>query len=198
MAEASVISIDCGSEEPTSKSGTFVGSTVSGVEVCVLDESGRRAYDEAIGEIAVRSESVFSGYWGESSSNEMFCSGFFKTGDIGYLDRVRNLYLMGRARRTINIGGVKVDPREVEQTIEMLSGVSECHVDAVSNASGSEVIRARIAVRSGVQLERRDVIDRCREQLAEYKLPRVIEFVDSLRATISGKMPVHWETGEGV
>jgi len=93
---------------------------------------------------------------------------------------------------------VKVDPAEVEKTIATLSWVPECHVDAVAGSGGSEVIRARIAVYSGAPCERREVIERCREHLAEYKLPRIIEFLESSPLAITGKMPAQWQGDEQV
>jgi acyl-CoA synthetase (AMP-forming)/AMP-acid ligase II len=93
-------------------------------------------------------------------------------------------------RRVVNMGGVKVDPVEVEQAVETIAGVTECHVDTVPNGRDGEVIRARIVVRQGHQITRRDVIEQCRQWLAEYKLPRIIEFVETLHATIAGKIPL--------
>ena len=93
---------------------------------------------------------------------------------------------------------MKVDPAEVEKTIATLSWVSECHADAVADSGGSEVIRARIAVYSGAPCERREVIERCREHLAEYKLPRIIEFLESSPLAITGKMPAQWQGDEQV
>ncbi len=85
----------------------------------------------------------------------------------------------------INIAGVKVDPVEVERAVEMLPNVASCHVDAVPNGRGGEVIRARVVPREGLQVTRREVIEQCRRQLAEYKFPRVIEFLEESRPSPS-------------
>ena len=197
MAETSAVAIDRADEQALD-AGVFVGSPVAGVEVRVLDAAGNTLGSGAVGEIAVRSQAAMSGYVGEPELNHrIFRDGFFMTGDSGSTDIAGNLYLAGRIGRVINIGGVKVDPVEVERAIEALAGVSACHVDVVRNHK-SEVIRARVAVRSGVQLSRREVIEHCRERLAEYKLPRIIEFVDSLPTTMAGKIPVEWKTDERV
>ena len=180
MSETSVISIDLSETEPPNGAGTFVGTPIPGVEVRSL-----------AGELAVRSETVMPGYVDEPElSQHVFQDGFFRTGDLGYLDPLGNVYLTGRMRRVVNMGGVKVDPVEVEQAVETLSGVTECHVDAVPNGRDGEVIRARILVRQGHQITRRDVIAQCRQRLAEYKLTRIIEFVESLHTTIAGKIPL--------
>ena len=138
-----------------------------------------------------------SGYVGEPELNkQIFHDGFFRTGDLGSVDLAGNLYLTGRMRRVINMAGVKVDPVEVEQAVEALAGVSACHVDAVPNGRDGEVIRARVVTSGGYDVTRRDVIAQCRGRLAEYKLPRIIEFVEALPVTIAGKMPVEW-SGDG-
>lgn len=197
LAETSMLSIDRAQDEPASGAGSYVGSLVEGVELRVLDGNGNALDPGAPGEIAARSDSVMSGYYGEPELNQrIFCDGFFKTGDSGRIDSAGNLYLTGRVGRVINLGGVKVDPVEVEQAIEALAGVSACHVDAVANGPAGEVIRARVAVRSGVQLARTCVIEQCRKRLAEYKLPRIIEFVESLPMTMAGKTPAAWKIDE--
>ncbi|HEV2202155.1 MAG TPA: class I adenylate-forming enzyme family protein [Bryobacteraceae bacterium] len=197
MAEANTLSIDRAPDEQASGAGAYVGSPIEGVDVRVLDADGNALDPGAVGEIAVRSDAVMSGYYGEPELNRRkFRGGFFRTGDSGYFDTAGKLYLTGRIGRVINIGGVKVDPVEVEQAIEGLAGVSACHVDAVTSESTSEVIRARVAVRSGMQLARTEVIEQCRARLAEYKLPRIVEFVDSLPMTLAGKTPAAWTTDE--
>ena len=71
----------------------------------------------------------------------------------------------------------------------MLPSVESCHVDSVPNGSGGEVIRARVVAREGLRVTRREVIEQCRQQLAEYKFPRIIEFLDAAPISIAGKIP---------
>jgi long-chain acyl-CoA synthetase len=191
MSETSVISIDLADEEPPNGTGMFVGAPMPGVEVRSLAPDGRDLGPGVGGELAVRSETVMPGYVGDPELNQhVFHDGFFRTGDLGYLDSLGNVYLTGRMRRVVNMGGVKVDPVEVERAVETITGVTECHVDTVPNGRDGEVIRARIVVRQGHRITRRDVIEQCRQRLAEYKLPRIIEFVESLHTTIAGKIPL--------
>jgi long-chain acyl-CoA synthetase len=193
MSETSAISIDLTGEEPLPGAGTFVGAPIPGVEVRSLAPDGRDLGLDAVGELSVRSEAVMPGYVGEPQLNQRaFHNGFFRTGDLGYRDSSGNLCLTGRIGRVINMAGVKIDPAEIERALEALSGVSVCHVDGVSNGRDGEVIRARIVVRQGHQIARRDVLEQCRQRLAEYKLPRIIEFVESLSTTITGKIPMEW------
>lgn len=179
--ETSVIAIDCETEDPgQGTEGVFVGRAIPGAEVRVID-----------GEIAVRSPAVMEGYFGESSE-ECFQDGFFRTGDSGYLAEGGGVYLTGRIRRVINVAGVKIDPVELERLLEMLPGVSACHADAVETAHGSSAIRVRIALAPGASISRDEVMEYCRRHLAEYKLPRIIEFGDELPVTLTGKVPTEW------
>ncbi len=85
---------------------------------------------------------------------------------------------------------MKVDPAEIEQVLEAMPGVTGCHVDAVPSELTGDVIRARIAVSDNARITRVAVIEHCRQRLAEYKLPRVIEFLESVPE--SGKIAAAW------
>ena len=182
-------------EAPISSVGACIGEPLRGAEVIVLAADGppaerQRLERGEIGELAVRSASVMSGYFGEPELNRsLFHDGFFRTGDLGYFDSAGNLYLTGRLGRVLNIAGVKVDPVEVERVVETLPNVASCHVDAVPNGRGGELIRASVVPREGLPVTRREVIEQCRRQLAEYKLPRIIEFLEATPITIAGKIP---------
>jgi long-chain acyl-CoA synthetase len=190
MSEAGVLAVECSEPTVVSSSGVCIGRPAHGVEVAVLGIDGAKLAPGEIGELAVRSASVMSGYVGEPElSRRRFQDGYFRTGDLGYLDYTGSVYLTGRMGRVMNIAGVKVDPVEVERAVEMLAGVASCHVDTVSNGLGGEIIRARVVPREGFQVTRRQVIEQCRQQLAEYKFPRVIEFLQESPITIAGKIP---------
>lgn len=190
MTEAGAIAIQC-SEPPSEPSaGVCIGPPIHGVEVAVLGTDGKKLAPGEIGEITVRSAAVMAGYAGESDADRgLFQDGFFRTGDLGFMDSRGTLHLTGRIGRVMNIAGVKVDPVEVERAIESLAGVASCHVDAVPNGVGGEVIRARIVARESFQLTRRQIIEHCRQHLADYKFPRVIEFLEATPVTIAGKIP---------
>ena len=190
MSEAGVIALGRAARAPESSLGSCIGEPIRGVEVIVLGPDGKRLERGEVGELAVRSASVMSAYWGEPElSRSQFHEGFFRTGDLGYLDDAGNLYLTSRLGRVMNIAGVKVDPAEVERVVEMLIKVASCHVDLVSNGGDGTVIRARVVAREGQTVTRREVIQQCRRQLAEYKFPRVIEFLEATPVTLGGKIP---------
>jgi acyl-CoA synthetase (AMP-forming)/AMP-acid ligase II len=190
MSEAGVVALERAESAPGSSVGTCVGEPARGVEVAVLGADGVKLRHCEIGELAIRSAGVTSGYLGEPELNSgRFQHGYFRTGDLGYLDSSGKLYLTGRIGRVMNIAGVKVDPVEVERAVEMLAGVASCHVDTAPNGRGDDVIRARIVPRQGFQVTRRQVIEQCRQRLADYKFPRVIEFLEQSPVTIAGKVP---------
>jgi len=188
MTETGVIALESSEPAPGSSAGACVGQPIHGVEVAVFGTDGLKAAPGEIGELAVRSAAVMSGYAGEGESDSVcFHDGFFHTGDLGFLDSGGVLHLTGRIGRVMNIAGIKVDPVEVERAVEMLAGVASCHVDAVPNGAGGEVIRARVVPREGFQVTRREVIEQCRRHIADYKFPRVIEFLENSPITIAGK-----------
>ena len=183
MSEAHAIAIDVGDGSKASGEG-FVGRGVPGVEIRVFDSSGGMLGCGETGEIAVRSDGVMSGYVGGGEDNRKFFHGsFFRTGDLGRLDASGDLYLSGRVRTLINVAGLKVDATEVERVIEMLDAVAACRVDSVPGGPAGELIRARIVPRGGRELTRREIVVHCREQLAEYKIPRIVEFEVAVSAS---------------
>lgn len=196
MTEAGVMAIEGAAADGPHHAGVRMGKVLRGVEAVVLGHDGVQLGPGEIGELAVRSAAVMQGYLGDPElSRSRFHESYFRTGDLGYVDSAGNLYLTGRIGRVLNIAGVKVDPVEVERAVEMLASVASCHVDTVSNGVGGEVIRARVVPREGFELTRREIIEQCRQQLAEYKFPRVVEFLKDSPANIGGKIPAPVYTG---
>lgn len=148
-----------------------------------------------LGEIAVQGPALMTGYVHEPELNQhAFRDGFFRTGDCGYLTATGELVLQGRSKRWLNLGGVKVDPVEVEQVLATLPAVRQCRVVAEPGPKGIDVIVARIGLHSGTELPRADVIAHCRRSLADYKIPRVITFVETLPVDLTGKDSLRWGT----
>lgn len=196
MSESGIITLQRTEEMPASSVGAYIGEPLCGVEVVVLGPDGRHLEPGECGELAVRSASVMSGYFGQPDlSRSLFHNGFLRTGDLGCFDSAGNVYLAGRIGRVINLAGVKIDPAEVERVVEMLPNVASCHVDAVSNGRGSDVLRARVVPLQGLAVTRGEVIEQCRRHLAEYKFPRVIEFLETAPVTIQGKISRYETSG---
>lgn len=168
-----------------------VGDLVPGMEAVILDGDRVLPSGES-GEVAVKGVSVAAGYVGETEKSPRYWNGFLRTGDLGRLDDHGRLYVLGRIVPWINIGGLKVDPSEVQRVINAIDGVRECMVEAETNPRGLDVVAATIALEPGVTLSRADIVGHCRANMAEYKIPRVIRFVSELTTDLSGKRPKTW------
>lgn len=169
------------------------GRVLPTVTVRILDADGTPLPPGRSGEISVHSPAMMAGYVGEPELNrEVFNHGFFRMGDVGTLSADGRLVIEGRTKRWVNSGGVKVDPAEVERVLLSLPSVKECRVQAGRDGRGLEVLTSMIVTHSGHTCSRRDILEHCRMHLAEYKIPRVIQFLDTIPSDLSGKSPVEW------
>jgi long-chain acyl-CoA synthetase len=171
----------------------IAGRVVASAEVRILDERGGCLGLSCNGEVAVRGPGVFTGYLNQPDLNrELFRDGFFRTGDLGRQDASGTLILCGRSKTVINLGGIKVDPAEIEGVLREMPEVRDCTVRGVYDAWQGEIVAASIGVRPGFTLSRQAVVAHCRRRLAEFKIPRQIEFVDAIAVEITGKKPKDW------
>jgi long-chain acyl-CoA synthetase len=171
-----------------------VGRPLPSVEVRIVHEDGRELPPGEIGEVLVKAPTAMRGYLGEPPFEPRAVpAGFVPTGDLGRLDERGHLVMAGRHRRVVNVSGIKVDPTEVENVLREIPEVRACRVLAANDHRHLEIVKAIIAVASGASLSRPQVVGHCRKHLAEYKIPRVIEFVEAIPADETGKGPVAWE-----
>lgn len=153
--------------------------------------------DGAIGEIEVRGPHVCAGYWQNAAATaEVFhADGWFSTGDLGFRSADGYFTITGRAKELIISGGYNVYPREIEETLLQHPAVAECAVYGVADADLGERVAAAIVLRPAVDLTPEAATAAlsafCREQLAAYKLPRVIHYVDVLPRNAMGKVQKH-------
>lgn len=174
--------VACGVPENLEFDQGWVGHPHRGVAVEVWDEAGRPASPPQEGAIAVRSPAVASGYLGWE--DKAFRDGWFVTGDIGRFDANGNLYVLGRRRPMINVAGKKVSPLEVELCLRSHPAVAEVVVTASESAAGERVKACVVRMADVTAAELRQ---HCGARLAEYKVPREIEFVTSLAKGPMGK-----------
>ena len=128
------------------------------------------------------------GYLGEEGGGRFpLRDGFYPTGDLGHLDARGSLVLEGRTSLRLNIAGVKLDPVEIERVIFALPQVAQVAVSSVTGGRGMEMIKASVVLRAGQDLRRETLVEHCRKELAEHKVPRIVELVDSLPENIMGK-----------
>ena len=163
-----------------------VGRPMSGVEVSVI-EGGQAVTPGSEGEVVVESKAVAQRYaLGAPSGPSPLLDGAFRTGDIGRMDSDGFLTLVGRRDAMINVGGLKVSPAEVSATLERHLAVSEAAVLGLPDGHSEEVVYAVVALSEPVGEQ--ELIEFCREALAEHKVPRRIEIRDELPRTATGKV----------
>jgi long-chain acyl-CoA synthetase len=168
--------------------GATVGPPLANVEVKIIGETGAELPAGETGEILVKSATMTNGYVGEHVDNrKFFHQGFFRTRDLGFIDQRGNLVLTGRMKRLINVAGIKVDPVEVENVLKSHPGVKDVSVHAEIGKLEMEVLKATIVALPGSGLSRSKIIKHCRAHLAEFKIPRIIEFKASLPVNLLGK-----------
>lgn len=165
-----------------------VGAPLGDVSFEILDDGGAPLGVGETGEVAVSSPAMTSGYADLPEVNATaFGDGRFHTGDLGELDAEGRLYIKGRKKLLVEVGGYKVDPIEVEDVIGGHDKVEEVVVVGVAGAKpGEETVKAVIVLAE--ECERRELIEYCRERLANYKVPRELEFRDEIPKSPLGKV----------
>lgn len=183
-----------------------VGRPLPGVELRLVDAAGRPldepepepdeeelALDDGsetgddTGLIALRGPNLFSGYWPDGSGGPDE-DGWFVTADVGYLDTDGDLYLVDRSSDLVIVNGFNVYPREVEQVVAELDGVSEVAVVGVPDERTGAAVKAVVVLEPGSELTEEQVGAHCEARLARFKRPAVVAFADALPRTPTGKI----------
>jgi malonyl-CoA/methylmalonyl-CoA synthetase len=171
--------------------GGTVGFPLPGTEVRVVDENDAPRPAGEIGHIQVRGDNVFAGYWGmpEKTKEEFTPDGFFRTGDMGRFDADGYLAIIGRNKDLIITGGLNVYPKEIEEAIDALPGVAESAVIGLPHPDFGEAVVA-VVVRSGdgAGLTGDGIIATLKGEIAGFKVPKAVHFVDDLPRNAMGKV----------
>jgi long-chain acyl-CoA synthetase len=166
-----------------------VGVPVYGTVVRVVDEQGDDLPAGEVGELVTSGPQVVPGYWGKPEESERAIPvGRLHTGDVGFMDADGWFFVVDRKKDQINAAGFKVWPREVEDVLYEHPAVREAAVVGVPDDYRGETVKAFVSLRSGESADADDLIAFCRERMAAYKYPRLVEFVDELPKTASGKV----------
>jgi long-chain acyl-CoA synthetase len=183
---APVVTSTLCSKEPNPRS---VGAALPGIEVRLVDDSGRAPALEDDGEIHIRGDNLFSGYWPDGADGPD-SEGWWATGDVGYLDPTGDLYLVDRVKELVIVSGFNVYPSEVEDVIVELPEVAEAAVIGVEDPETGEAVVAYVKpTAAGSSEALMDVVRRhCEQRLARFKQPSTIHVVDELPYTITGKV----------
>jgi long-chain acyl-CoA synthetase len=153
------------------------GRTCPGIEVLVVDESGQEVEAGRPGELVARGANVMRGYWNNAQeTGRAFRDGMFRTGDIGYRDADGYFYILDRSKDMIITGGENVYSGEVEAVIYEHPAVLEAAVFGIPDQKWGELVMACVVLKPGKTLSADDLIAHCRRSLANYKVPRRVEF----------------------
>jgi long-chain acyl-CoA synthetase len=168
------------------KVGT-IGLPLPATELGIFDENGNKLPQGESGEICVRGPQVMSGYWRSDNKNVFFEGGWFRTGDIGFMDTEGFFKIIDRIKDMIKVSGFNVFPNEVENVVSAHPKVLEVAAIGVPDEKSGETIKIFV-VKRDQSLTETDVMNFCRENLTKYKVPRYIEFRKELPKSNVGKI----------
>jgi len=171
------------------RSGT-VGKALPGISLRVADKDDRPVAAGATGGVQVKGESVFTGYWKlpEKTAQEHTGDGYFRTGDLGVLSEDGYLTIVGRDKDLIISGGLNVYPKEIEAVIDALPGVKESAVIGIQDGDFGEAVTAIVVKEAAAATTADEVIQAVRANLAGFKVPKKVHFVDDLPRNAMGKV----------
>lgn len=167
-----------------------VGHALSNLEMRIVGPDGVELPQGEIGEVAVRGPQITPGYLDnpEATAAAFTSDGFLLTGDAGRLDEDGNLRLTDRIKDMYLVGGFNCYPAEIERVMATMPGIANVAVVGVDDDRLGHVGRAFVVPENGVQLTEQEVIAWCREEMANYKVPRSIRFLDALPLNATGKI----------
>ena len=172
------------------KKAGSIGVPIDGVEMKLVDEKGNDVLEPfSPGEICVKGHNVMKGYYKRPEANaEVFKNGWFSTGDVAHRDEDGYYFIVDRKKDMIIRGGFNVYPREIEEVLYAHPAIAEAAVIGVKHASHGEEVKAIVALKPGQRATAEEIISYCKEKLAAYKYPRIVEFRDALPKTATGKI----------
>jgi long-chain acyl-CoA synthetase len=166
-----------------------IGYPVWGVEMCIMDDADHPLPDDERGEICIRGHNVMKGYLNRpDATKETLKNGWFHSGDIGYRDSDGCYWIVDRKKDMILRGGFNVYPREVEEVLYEHEDVVEAAVIGVPHESHGEEVKAVVALKADAKATPEDLKAFCKDRLAAYKYPRIVEIVPELPKGPTGKI----------
>lgn len=168
---------------------TSIGVPVFDTDVRIVDDEGRDVPVGESGEIIDHGPQVMNGYWQKpQATSETIRAGWLYTGDVGFMDAQGWFYLVDRKKDMIVVSGYKVWPREVEDVLYSHPAVREAVVVGIPDDYRGETVKAVVSMKPGAEVPAETLIEYCKQNLAAYKYPRVLEVLADLPKTASGKL----------
>jgi long-chain acyl-CoA synthetase len=166
-----------------------VGVPIFNTVVRVVGEDGADLPVGATGELVTAGPQVVAGYWRKPEETEgALAGGRLRTGDIGFMDADGWFFIVDRKKDQINVSGYKVWPREVEDVLYQHPSVREAAAVGVPDRYRGETVKAVVSLRAGRTVEPAELVAFCKERMAAYKYPRIVEILDDLPKTATGKI----------
>ena len=188
MTETSPLSFQGDTDDPLDKRVTTVGRVLPHLEVKIVDADGGVVPVGEKGELCTKGYSVMQGYWNDlERTADAVRDGWMHSGDLATLDAQGYCHIVGRVKDMVIRGGENIYPREIEEFLFRHPKVAAVQVFGVPDARYGEEVAAWIILRSGQACTDDEIRDFCRDQIAHYKVPRYIRFVEALPVTVTGK-----------
>lgn len=166
-----------------------IGQPIPDVEVTIQDDDGNILPIGSTGEVCVRGGNVMRGYWNQPEATaKTIRNGWLLTGDVGHGDAEGFFYITDRKKDMLIVNGINVYPREIEEILYHIPGVKEAAVIGVPDPRRGEHPVAFVATNDGVTLDEREILNTLRQKLADYKVPKKINFVTALPRNPTGKV----------
>jgi long-chain acyl-CoA synthetase len=166
-----------------------IGIAVPHAEIKIVDEEGKEVPSDEVGELVVTGPMVMKGYHNNpEATRERIKDGWLYTGDLCKKDRDGFYYHLGRKDDMIIVGGLNVYPAEVEQVLKEHPLIKEAGVVGITDEDRGATIKAVVVIQPDSQITKREIISFCRQKLARFKVPKVIEFWDALPKSSTGKI----------
>ncbi len=190
MTETSPVSFQSSTDDPLERRVSTVGRIQPHLEVKIVDNDGRIVPAGTPGELLTRGYSVMLGYWGdeERTREAVDAARWMHTGDLATIDSEGYCNIVGRIKDMVIRGGENVYPREIEEFLYRHPKIQDVQVIGVPDDRYGEEICAWVRLRPGVSANEEEIKAFCRDQIAHYKVPRYIKFVDEFPMTITGKI----------
>ncbi len=190
MTETSPVSFQTSADDPLGKRVSTVGRIHPHVEVKIIDAEGRIVPSGEPGELCTRGYSVMRGYWNDDDKTKEAIDGgrWMHTGDLATLDQEGYCNIVGRIKDMVIRGGENIYPREIEEFLYKHPKVQDVQVIGVPDVKYGEELCAWIKLKAGVTCTDEEIRQFCQGQIAHYKIPRYVKFVDGFPMTVTGKI----------
>ena len=177
-------------EKKLKRLSSSIGKPLPDVEVKIIDENGHPVPQGIVGEIVAMGPRIMSGYWGdeEKTKKAFTADGWLRTSDRGYMDEDGYIFLAGRADDLIIRGGENISPIEIENVLISHPKIEEVAVIGVASEEWGQEPRAIVVLKMGETAGEKEIIEFCHENLASFKRPRSVIFVDKLPRSALGKL----------